>query len=159
MSNATLDRLTSAARPDLRICLPASAAARRATVLLFMAAGLVAGFVMTGQFAAAEAARLSGEDLARLLRGMAAIKAAIILPAIAVILWRLGVPASSTLMTAYTLAASAMTFSIGLIWHLAHVGPGALLMHAGLIGTVILLFRDKAVAERLAVALTARTEG
>ncbi len=156
MSNATLDRLTSATWPDLSRLLPVGAIARRSAFLLFAAAGLAAGFVLTGQIAAANAASLAGEDLTRLLRGMAAIKAAIILPAVAAILWRLGVSISPAGFAAYTAAAGAMTLSIGLIWHMAHVGPGALLMHAGLIGTLVLLFCDKAAGERLASALKAR---
>jgi len=156
MSNAALDQLTSASHSDLRALPLAGAAGRRSAFLLFAAAGLAAGFMLTGQAAAAEAARLAGEDLTRLLRGMAAIKAAIILPALAAILWRLGTPASPALFGAYTASAAAMTLSIGLIWHMAHVGPGALLMHAGLIGTLVLLFRDKAVGQRLAATLKAR---
>lgn len=156
MSNVTLDSLTSAGRSGQRTLLPAGVAARRGVFLFFAAAGLGAGFMLTGQAATADAARLAGEDLTRLLRSMAAIKAAIILPAIAAIVWRLGVPASSMLFAAYTASAAAMTLSIGLIWHMAHVGQGALLMHAGLIGTLVLLFRDKAVGQRLASALKVR---
>jgi hypothetical protein len=156
MSNATLDRLTTTTRTNVRVAPLAAALQRRAVFLMFAAAGFGAGFLITGQAAAANAASLAGEDLTRLLRGMAAIKAAIILPAIATIVWRLGTPATSALFAAYTASAAAMTLSIGLIWHMAHVGPGALLMHAGLIGTLVLLFRDKAVGERLASALKAR---
>lgn len=159
MSNAALDQLTPASRSDLRALMPAGAVARRGAFLLLALAGLAAGFVLTGQAASAEAAKLAGEDLTRLLRGMAAIKVAIILPAIAAILWRLGTYASSALFAAYTASAVAMTLSIGLIWHMAHVGPGALLMHAGLIGTLVLLFRDKAVGQRLSSALKARARG
>ena len=158
MSNVTLDSLTSAAPRDQRTLLSAGVAARRGAFLFLAAAGLGAGFLLTGQVAAADAARLAGEDLIRLLRGMAAIKIAIILPALAAIFWRLGAPASSALFAAYIASAAAMTLSIGLIWHMAHVGPGAVLMHAGLIGTLVLLFRDKAVGQRLASALKARVK-
>lgn len=133
-----------------------SAVSRQAAFAVLMGASLTAGFLLTGIEAATRAAALAGEDLTRLLRGMAVIKAAILLPAIAAILWRLGAPASSALFAAYIASAAVMTLSIGLIWHMAHVGPGALLMHAGLIGTLVLLFRDKAVGERLASALKAR---
>ncbi len=142
----------------MHVARPDAVLQRRAVLLLFAAAGLGAGFLITGQAVAANAAALAGEDLTRLLRGMAAIKAAIILPAVAAMLWRLGAPISPAGLTAYTAATAAMTLSIGLIWHMAHVGPGALLMHAGLIGTLVLLFRDEAVGKRLAVALKARTK-
>jgi len=158
MSNVTLDSLTTATLRGQRTLPPGGVAARRGAFLFLVAAGLGAGFLLTGQVAAADAARLAGEDLTRLLRGMAAIKVAIILPAIAAIFWRLGAPASSALLAAYTASATAMALSIGLIWHMAHVGPGALLMHAGLIGTLVLLFRDKAVGEQLAMALKARAK-
>jgi hypothetical protein len=60
------------------------------------------------------------------------------------------------MLAGYTLAAMSMSVSPGLIWHMAHVGAGAFLMHAGLIATLVILFRDKAVGDRLAKLLKSR---
>jgi hypothetical protein len=41
----------------------------------------------------------------------------------------------------------------GVIWAMVHVGLGALLLHGGLFATILLLWRDKATAGRMAAIL------
>ena len=60
------------------------------------------------------------------------------------------------MLAGYALAGMSMSVSLGLIWHMAHVSAGAFLMHAGLITTLVMLFRDKAVGERLSGLLKTR---
>jgi hypothetical protein len=133
-----------------------SAASQRALFLAGIVLATVGGFALTGNEAVSQAAAQAGEDLTRLLRAMAALKAAIILPAAAAIVWRLGAPARLEVLAGYALAGMSMSVSLGLIWHMAHVSAGAFLMHAGLITTLVMLFRDKAVGERLSGLLKTR---
>lgn len=132
------------------------AAGRRTVFLACAALAAVGGFALTGGAAASYAAAQAGGDLTGLVRAMAALKTAIILPAVSAVVWRLGAPARSEMLAGYTLAAMSMSVSPGLIWHMAHVGAGAFLMHAGLIATLVILLRDKAVGDRLAKLLTSR---
>ena len=131
------------------------AMARGLFVLLIVAAaalGVVSTDAVTAQAAAAEA----GEDLTRLLRLMMLIKAALVAVAVSAAFWRLGWPVSPVRFGTYALAGTAMVAGPGLIWSMAHVGLGALLMHAGLAATVVLLWRDPAVMGAMAAALKRR---
>jgi hypothetical protein len=72
------------------------------------------------------------------------------------VLWRLGGAAPVPQWAAYALACGAMWAGPGLIWGLAHIGLGALLLHGGLAATVVLVWRDPAVAARLAELVARR---
>jgi hypothetical protein len=87
---------------------------------------------------------------------MAALKVVLAAPVVAAVLWRLGAPVSPWRLLAYGLAGAAMAAGPGLIWSLAQVGLGALLLHGGLLGALILLWRDGAVRDRLSGAVAAR---
>jgi hypothetical protein len=56
----------------------------------------------------------------------------------------------------YAMAAAAMAAGPGLIWNMVHIGLGALFLHAGLVATLVMLWRDPAVAQRLSAAIAAR---
>jgi len=128
----------------------------RGALLLLVAAGAVAGMVATGGDASAQAMADSGADLTRLLRAMAAIKALMAAGAVAAVLWRLGAAMTLPWFAAYALAAIGMAAGPGLIWGMAHVVAGAALLHAGLIAAIVLLWRDPAVGQCLAVLVAAR---
>jgi hypothetical protein len=128
----------------------------RGVLLLVVLAAAVAGALATGADATARAVSDSGADLMRLLRAMAAIKALIAAGAVAAVWWRLAMPATPRWFLGYAVAGAAMAAGPGLIWGMAHVAAGALLLHAGLLATVVLLWRDPAVGERLAAVLAAR---
>lgn len=132
---------------------------RRLGFAALMTAALVAGFLATDGETARAAATHAGEDLTRLLRAMAMIKGAMALAAIGAILWRLGSAIEPVGALAYGVAGAAMMLSPGLIWNLSLVGWASVFMHAGLIGAIVLLWRDTAVSQRLDAMLSARRRG
>jgi hypothetical protein len=123
---------------------------RRVALLLVVAAALAGGVLATGHAQAARAVAQAGDDLTRLLRAMAAIKLLLAAGAIAAVAWRLGNAVTAPRFAAYACASAAMAAGPGLIWDMAHVAAGALLLHAGLLTALLLLWRDPAVAARLA---------
>ncbi len=132
-----------------------SSHARTIVVLAFVGAAL-AGFVATDGATAARAVEHAGGDLTRLLRAMAAIKAAMALGVMGAVVWRLSLPASTSWLVGYGVAAAVMAAGPGLIWDMAYLGMGALLLHGGLAACAILLWRDPAVGRRLASVVTVR---
>jgi hypothetical protein len=128
----------------------------RVGMLTIMTAGLMAGFLGTGTEASNLAILHDGADLTRLMRFLAAIKLVLAIAAAAAVLWRLGVAISLPWFAAYAVTCAAMAAGPGLIWDMSHVGLGALLLHGGLFATVILVWRDPAVAARLADMVAAR---
>jgi hypothetical protein len=128
----------------------------RGLILAAVAGAALAGFLATDPATAARATAHAGEGLTRLLRAMAAIKAAMAAGALAGMLWRLGSPVSAPWLAAYAVAAATMAAGPGLVWNMADLGAGALLLHAGLLGAVILLWRDPAVGRRIAAIVDAR---
>jgi hypothetical protein len=109
-----------------------------------------AGFVVTPHQATAGAIAQMGADWGNLLRAMAVLKSAMAAGAAAAVYWRLGSEVSPWRLAAYGASAAAMAAGPGLIWGLWHIGLGALLLHAGLAATVLLLWRDPCVSARLA---------
>ena len=85
---------------------------------------------------------IADPELARLLSGMALIKAAIAVAALGVIAWRLGWPASPRLAAGYTVAGALMAAGPGLIWGMAHLVAGAMVFHAGLAMLIVLAWAD-----------------
>ena len=158
MAPQALAAIRTAARPDLRPRVPArrlSPAAARATVLLAALAATAFGFLATDPQAAAHAVAADPE-LAWLLRAMAVLKMAMALAVTAAVVWRLADAVPSAWLGGYALALSATWAGPGLIWTLAHLRPGALLLHAGLAATLVLLWRDPAVGARLGAIIDAR---
>jgi hypothetical protein len=131
----------------------------RTAAVLAMAGALVTGFVLTGHAAAARAAWRDGPDLARLLRAMAVLKMLMAAAVSAGVLWRLGSPARPLWLAGYGAATLAMWAGPGLIWDLSHLGAGALLLHGGLAGALVLLWRDPVAGARLAVVIARKARG
>ncbi len=134
---------------------PAPASARLLLAAV-VAAAVITGFAVTGEAARNQAVMASGADLTRLLRAMAAIKALMATGAVAGVAWRLGMPVGWLRLASYAVACGAMAAGPGLIWGMAHVGLGALLLHGGLILSVVMLWQDPAVAAGLARIVAAR---
>ena len=130
----------------------AGAARLRGLLILGVVLAAAGGLAVPGNGAAA----LLDPELTRLLRAMAALKALAAAGAIAAVLWRLGAPVTLLRFAGYVLACAAMAAGPGLIWQMAHVAGGALLLHGGLLAAIVLLWRDPAVGARLAERLTAR---
>lgn len=145
---------TARSRSPAAAALP-SAMARALFVLLILAAATV-GVLSTDAGTAHAAAAAAGADLTRLLRLMMLVKGALVAAAVGATLWRLGSPASPVRFAAYALAGGTMVAGPGLIWGMAHVGLGALLMHAGLAATIVLLWRDPAVSGAMDAVLKRR---
>ncbi len=125
-------------------------AGRVGVMVAVLVAAVAGGFLVTGEAATARAVAEAGDDLTRLLRAMAALKSLLALGASAALLWRLGAPVSRTRFAIYALAGAAMAAGPGVIWGMAYVRTGAALLHLGLASVVVMLWRDPAVAERLA---------
>ncbi len=125
-----------------------------AVIALAFAGGLLAT-------PSADTARLiahEGGAWTNLLRAMAALKLLFAAAASAAVLWRLAAPISPLGGSGYALAAAATWAGPGLIWGLAHIPLGALLLHGGLIATALLLWRDPTTRARLS-ELVARRRG
>ena len=121
----------------------------QALLVAVVCAALAGGLLINGgsQHVVAQA----GPELTRLLRAMAAIKVMMALAATTVVLWRLQSPISAGRFSLYALATAGMAAGPGLIWTMAHVASGAFVLHAGLIASVLLLWRDPEVGRRLEV--------
>jgi hypothetical protein len=77
----------------------------------------------------------------------------------AAVLWRLGAAISLPGFVAYAVTCALMAAGPGLIWGMAHIGLGALLLHGGLFATILLIWFDPAVSARLAGILATRQHG
>ncbi len=144
------------------VSAPASLAARSgkmpavpAFVAILLAACCI-GYLATGPAATVAAMQHDGADLTRLMRFMAGLKTMLALGAAAAVAWRLAAPVSLSWFAAYAVTGAAMASGPGLIWGMAHVGAGALLLHGGLFATILLLWRDPVVGMRLAAMVERR---
>jgi len=123
---------------------------------VILLASLLLGYFATSPAATLAAVQRDGADLTRLMRFMAGLKAMLALGAAAAVVWRLAAPVSLPWFAAYAVAGAAMAAGPGVIWGMAHVGAGALLLHGGLFATILLLWRDPAVGSRLAAMVERR---
>jgi hypothetical protein len=138
--------------------LPVFPAKRAAQGGLIAAVGLAAalGYLATGQAEAHAAIAAAGTELTRLLRGMALIKALIAAVVLTAVFWRLQFPATQLRAGVYIGACAAMAAGPFLVWDMAHIIAGAVLLHAGLMTAVLLGWRDKTVAASLTFRLPAK---
>ena len=153
MTTSALTPSHAAAAAPRRYGSPITA---RLALAVMIAVALAAAFLATNPDTATQAATLAGKDLTRLLRAMAVIKAGMALAVIAAVFWRLGSAITLPRFGAYALVCAAMASGPALIWDMAAVGAGALLLHCGLLAGVVLLWRDPAVSVRLAALVAAR---
>ena len=142
---------SSVTQPKLR-----SSVLRRALLLAFVVAGALIGLLLTSETTAHAAIGQAGPDLTRLLRAMAGMKALAAAGLVVAVLWRLAEPVSWPWLAGYALACAAMAVGPGLIWEMVHLPLGALLLHGGLLATVVLLWRDPAMHVRLEQAVARR---
>jgi len=125
-------------------------------LLAVVALAFAGGMLVTDSATTARAIASAGEDWANLLRAMAVLKLVFAGAATAAVLWRLGAPVSAARWGGYALAVAALWAGPGLIWGLAHILPGTLLLHGGLIATAVLVWRDPATRARLAGIIARR---
>lgn len=81
--------------------------------------------------------------LARLLRGMALIKALVVVGALSAVLWRLGWSISARMAAGYAIATSLLAGSTMLIWQLSYIPLAAVLFHGTALGMLYLGWRDR----------------
>jgi hypothetical protein len=128
----------------------------RLVLALVVCAAVAASLAATGHAASARAVAAAGPELTRLLRAMAAIKMLLAALAGAALYWRLGAATGALRLAGYAAACGAMAAGPALIWAMAHVGAGAVLLHGGLLATILLLWRDPATSAMLDRAISAR---
>ena len=126
----------------------ASAVPYRAVLLAVTVVAATAGFTLTGVEASHAAVRNAGSELVHLLRMMALLKVGLAAAATWLADWRLRQPLAPRLAGAYLAAAGLMAMGPGLIWDMAHVVLGAVLLHAGLAMLIVLACTDGGVAWR-----------
>jgi hypothetical protein len=124
---------------------PAARGTRRVVLLATVLVAATAGYAV-GALASPAAIDQAGPELVQLMRFMAALKALLALAAAAAVFGRLGGPVGGVRFAAYTVATAAMVAGPGLIWGMTHVVAGSIMLHAGLLGTVLLLWRDAGAA-------------
>jgi len=115
-------------------------------------AGLVAGCLAAALVAGwlgGPASHADGDPaLARLLRGMAGLKAAAVLGIAAGLLWRFGWPVPWRLAAAYAVGTWMLAAASVLVWRLSELGAAAVLFHAGLVLLAVAGLRDVGVRAR-----------
>jgi len=153
MSSIASPASSTTAPADTSTLSPAMA---RALLVLVTAVSVAAGLLATGTEASASAIALAGGELTHLLRAMALLKVVMAAGMAAAVLWRFGSPVRLVWWAAYAVTCAGMAAGPGLIWQMAYVRSGALLLHAGLFAALILLWRDPAVGARLSTMVAAR---
>jgi hypothetical protein len=81
--------------------------------------------------------------LARLLRGMALIKALIALAAIAAVLWRFRFPVLPPVAIGYVLGSAVLAGSTMCIWQLSFIPQAAVLFHMAGVGMLVVGWRER----------------
>jgi hypothetical protein len=155
-SNPVPRRAGASASPTAGCVSPPLARGLLAAAVL--GAGLAA-WLSTDPVSAARAAARAGPDLTRLLRAMAAIKAAMGLAVLAGVWWRTASPTPAGRLAAHVAAAAAMAAGPVMIWGIARVAAGALALHAGLVAALVMLWRDPDVTRRIAAIVEGRRRG
>lgn len=131
---ATLDALAPAASTP---AVPGPLALRAALALGCAAAVAVALWAGHPQ-----AFQEADPDLARLLRGMAVLKALIVLPVLGVVWWRAGHPLTGRLAAVYLGGAVVMTGASVFIWQLTSLGLAAVAFHVAGLAMLVAAFGD-----------------
>ena len=131
----------------------------RTILLLAMLAAAVSGSMANDAATAARATAIAGSDLTTLLRAMAVIKALMGAGVGAAVFWRLSLPVSAARLGLYSAGCASMAAGPILIWNMAEVAQGAVLLHVGLAMSLILLWRDPAVGRRLSDLIALRRAG
>ncbi len=108
---------------------------------------LLLGCVLVAVFLAAAAGQpapfiRADAELAHLLRGMAAIKAALSLGAISLLIWRFGRAIQPRTAIVYVLSASLMAAATMLVWQLTFIPLAAFCFHVGELAFLFVGWRD-----------------
>lgn len=153
--SASYTSVTSNAPTRAAVFTPAK---RRAGLLAVIAVAVIAGSFANPSQASHLAMVNDGAALTRLMRFIAVIKAGMAVVVSAVVLWRLGAAITLPWFIGYSSSCAAMAVGPGLIWGMASIGLGALLLHGGLLISILLVWRDPAVGVLLANTVAARRQ-
>lgn len=123
---------------EMPLSAPTHPVVGRAVLLVVCIAAALAA-LLVGQ---PERLLQSDPELARLLRGMALIKAGILVAALGLLSWRFHWRTSRLLVVVYNGAVAAMSFAAVLIWQLTSILVAAGLFHAGLVVLLVAMLRD-----------------
>lgn len=114
--------------------------------ILTLGSALVLGSIAAGTIAlwfGNPAAYLAADpELARLLRGMALIKAGLVVGAMALLLWRLRRPVTARTACVYLLGTWWMAGASMLIWQLTLIPLAAITFHVGELSMLVAAWRD-----------------
>ena len=116
---------------------------RPASMRTLLLAGCLASAAAAGWLADPAPVLQADTELARLLRGMALIKGALMLAAVGVLLWRFGRPTTPRTAGAYLAGAWMLCGASLLIWQLSAIPFAALLFHAGVLLLLVAAWRDR----------------
>lgn len=83
----------------------------------------------------------SDPELAQLLRGMAILKAALLVAAAAVLTWRFGRPLPRAALGGYLAGLVAMAAATAMVWQLSALPLAAFSFHAGLLAVLLVAWR------------------
>ena len=128
---------------------PPSAAVLRAMLLI----GCAASVAIAASLGEPQAYLRADPELAVLLRGMAVIKAFIVMPALGVLWWRFGHPIARGSTLGYLVGAWLVASATALIWQLTLIALAALIFHVA--GLALLLV---ALADRRAGSILNRSQ-
>lgn len=125
-------------------CAPQKSRMARGAIVLALLAGAGAGLAIGIQ-----TAPTAEPELMNLLRAMAVLKVAFVAAAAGSILWRLQAPIRPAWLLAYAATCAAMAAGPILIWFSSHIVMASVLLHGGVAGAAVLLWRDGGTADLL----------
>jgi hypothetical protein len=105
-----------------------------------------AAVVMAFAFGRPDAGLAADAELAFLLRGMAVLKATMVLAAIALVLWRFGRPVAPRTAAVYVIGTAALAGATVLVWRLTSIPLAALVFHLAGFAVLLAAWRDEAVS-------------
>lgn len=110
--------------------------------------GCTVSVLLAAWLAAPATALRADPELVFLLRGMALIKAAIVLAAVGVLCWRFGQPVLPRVAGAYLAGAWLTAGATMLVWQLSFIPLAALVFHVGEFTLLWVAWRDHAEGRR-----------
>ena len=118
------------------------AASRAGVSRTLLVGGCLVAVVWAGTVGDPEPRAALDPALARMLRGMALVKAALTLAVLGLLFWRLGHPLSSRAAAVYLVGTWGMAAASALIWQLSMLPLAAAAFHAGMIALLVAAWRD-----------------
>lgn len=136
------DSALSSERPAIRIPAAVAVHAHSAALRTLLLAACFVAISCATWLGNPEPTLQADAELARLLRGMALIKASIALAVIGVLTWRFGRPISRTMAAIYIGSTAVVAGSSTLIWQLTHIPVAAVAFHIGELALLVAAWRD-----------------